>query len=161
VAKLGMFPCSFSDRSFLQPRKCNICRLQKRCSAERSRSRSRRRMVGGVSSVKRVWKSGGEGEQAEVNFGDGLDRPVPRQRTGPTLVRAAQSELGDFLQPTKLSRLTYKATRQGWRSCLVLMGAKSGTLIRPSLFWAHLLLTSTIPNAFTRRRNEIGSSIFA
>jgi hypothetical protein len=64
------------------------------------------------------------GEQAEVNFGDGLDRSVPRQRTGPTLVRAAQSELGDFLQPTKLSRLTYKATRAGMAFLLSVNGSK-------------------------------------
>jgi hypothetical protein len=75
-----------------------------------------------VSSVKRVWK-GGEGGELRWFWEDSAGQSRDNALAGPG-PEARKVRSGDFLEPTKLSRLTYKATRQGWRSCLVLLGAK-------------------------------------
>lgn len=104
---------------FLQPRQCNIPRLQKCRSAEEVEV-----AVGWVVMCLPSRGCGRAGGGELSWFWGGLGRAVPRQRTGRPWSEPLKVSPGDFLEPTKLSRLTYKATRQGWRSCLVSLGVK-------------------------------------
>lgn len=92
-------------------------------------------------------------------FGGGLGTSVPRQRTGPTLVRAALSEVGDFLEPTKSSRSHVQGYTAGMAILLSVNGSKVKYNDSPVIVLGSASLTSTIPTRFTRRRNEIGSSL--
>ena len=72
----------------------------------------------------------------------------------------ALADLGSIcgLEPTKGPRFTDKATRQGWRSCLAVLGASWRALIRWPLFYATPPCVSRetrTSHAFTRRRNDL------
>jgi hypothetical protein len=111
-----------------------------------------------VSSVKRVWKGGGG--RAELVLG--------RTRQGssatthwPTLVRTAQSEPGGFPRANQ----ALASHVQGYTAGMAFLLSVTGRKVRyiDSLV---IVLGSSSPyvnnsHAFTRRRNEIGSSLFA